>query len=82
MIDLKAFGDVTAFKQRVDVVVRDLRTSQRMPGVERIWLPGEQSHAKRQAAAQGGMQLPASLRKTLDEVAQQLNITPLGEEKT
>ena len=80
MIDLKAFGDVSAFKQRVDVVVRDLRSSQRMPGVERIWLPGEQSDVKRKAAVRDGLVLPASLRKALDDVAQQLNITPLGEE--
>jgi L-2-hydroxycarboxylate dehydrogenase (NAD+) len=79
MIDLKAFGDVTAFKQRVDVVVRDLRSSQRMPGVERIWLPGEQSQAKREAAARDGLRLPASLRQTLDAVAHDLGIPPLSE---
>ena len=42
-IDIAAFGDVEAFKARVDTLVRDLRGSRRMPGVERIWLPGEQS---------------------------------------
>jgi L-2-hydroxycarboxylate dehydrogenase (NAD+) len=79
MIDLKAFGDVAAFKQRVDVVVRELRSSQRMPGVERIWLPGEQSDAKRQAAAREGLRLPASLRQALDGVARDLHIQPLSE---
>src|SRR5690349_19124358 len=39
-IDLSAFGDVADFKARVDRLVRDLRSSERMPGVERIWLPG------------------------------------------
>src|SRR6516165_6565481 len=26
--------------------IRDIRQSQRLPGVDRIWLPGEQTHAK------------------------------------
>ncbi len=81
MIDLKAFGDVTAFKQRVDTVVRDLRSSKRLPGVERIWLPGEQSDAKRVAYGRDGIPLPASLRKTLDSVAQELGIPPLNQEQ-
>ena len=36
-----------AYPARVDRLVRDLRSGERMPGVERIWMPGEQSHAKR-----------------------------------
>src|SRR6187455_213175 len=34
VIDPAAFGDPLEFKKRVDVVVRDLRASERMPGVE------------------------------------------------
>ena len=47
VIDLSAFGDPADFKSRVDVLVRDIRQSARLPGVDRIWLPGEQSHGKR-----------------------------------
>ena len=78
MIDLAAFGDPTAFKQRVDTVVRDLRASERLPGVERIWLPGEQSHAKRVAQVRDGIALAASLHKVLDTVAAELGIAPLA----
>ncbi len=78
MIDLAAFGDVADFKQRVDVVARSLRASQRMPGVERIWLPGEQSQAKRLAYTRDGIPLSAALRKTLDGVAADLAIAPLA----
>src|SRR5256885_8436748 len=35
-IDPSAFGDVGEFKAAVDKVIRDLRGSERMPGVERI----------------------------------------------
>ena len=41
-------------RRRVDTLIRDLRGSERMPGVERIWLPGEQSHVKRIANERDG----------------------------
>jgi LDH2 family malate/lactate/ureidoglycolate dehydrogenase len=77
-IDPAAFGDVTQFKQRVDEVVRDLRASRRMPGVERIWIPGEQSHLKRAASARDGITLAPALRKALDDVADDLGIARLA----
>ena len=78
MIDLAAFGDVAAFKSRVDTVVRDLRNSERMPQVERIWLPGEQSHAKRVAYARDGIPISQALRKVLDGVAADLGIAAMA----
>lgn len=78
MIDLAAFGDVAAFKQRVDTVVRDLRASERMPHVDRIWLPGEQSHAKRLAYARDGIPVGPALRRALDAVAAEIGIAPLA----
>ncbi|MEP7058288.1 MAG: Ldh family oxidoreductase [Caldimonas sp.] len=77
MIDVAAFGDVAAFKDRVDTVVRDLRSSERMPGVDRIWLPGEQSDAKRIAYARDGIPIGMALRRMLDGVAAELAIAPL-----
>ena len=48
-IDIAAFGDVAAFKASVDTLVRDLRNSSRMPGVDRISVPGERSHQTRES---------------------------------
>jgi len=76
-IDLSAFGDVAGFKARVDQLVRDLRSSERMPDVERIWLPGEQSHAKRAANERDGMALPAALRQQLDAFAVEMGMPTL-----
>ncbi len=76
-IDVSAFGDVPAFKARVDQLVRELRASERMPGVERIWLPGEQSHERRIANLRDGIALPAALRKQLDEFAAEAGIPAL-----
>ena len=76
-IDLSAFGDVAGFKARVDQLVRELRASERMPGVERIWLPGEQSHEKRVANERDGMVLPAVLLAQLDAFALEISIATL-----
>src|SRR6476661_7653618 len=77
-ISLAAFGDVPAFKRSVDTLVRDLRGSKRLPGVERIWLPGEQSHAKRIERSATGVPMPPALFASLAEVARELGIVPLA----
>jgi len=77
VIDPDAFGELDAFKARVDKLVRELRASDRMPGVDRIWMPGEQSHAKRIANERDGLALPAALRTQLDHFARELDIPPL-----
>ena len=76
-IDIAAFGDVAAFKQRVDTLANDLRASERMPGVERIWLPGEQSHAKRVDYLRDGVPVAAGVRATLAQLATRLGIAEL-----
>lgn len=77
MVDLAAFGDVAAFKARVDALERDIRSSERLPGVDRIWLPGEQSHAKRGAYAVEGYPISAGLLGELDQLAADLGIAPV-----
>jgi LDH2 family malate/lactate/ureidoglycolate dehydrogenase len=78
IIDPSAFGDITEFKQNVDTLVRELRGTERMPGVDRIWLPGEQSHEKRLSNEAHGMVMAPSLMKKLNDLATQLNIKPLN----
>jgi LDH2 family malate/lactate/ureidoglycolate dehydrogenase len=77
IMDPSAFGDITEFKQNIDTLVRELRSSERMPGVDRIWLPGEQSHEKRLSNEAQGILLAPSLMKQLNDLAAQLNIKPL-----
>jgi len=76
-IDPGAFGEIADFKRAVDRLVRDLHASERLPGVDRIFMPGEQSHAKIQAQRRDGIALPPSLVSTLDRLAEQLEIAPL-----
>jgi len=80
-IDPAAFGELDEFKRSVDTLVRDLRASERMPGVDRIWLPGEQSHERRIAYVRDGIPLAPAVWTALDGVAADLEIPPL-ERKT
>jgi L-2-hydroxycarboxylate dehydrogenase (NAD+) len=76
-INVAAFGDVDGFKARVDTLVRDLRGSSRMPGVDRILVPGERSHETRAARARQGIPIPQALRRGLDQVAAELGVAKL-----
>jgi L-2-hydroxycarboxylate dehydrogenase (NAD+) len=73
-VSVEAFCPVDLFKEHVDVAVRTIRESQRLPGVERVWLPGEQSHTKRLDRLAHGVPIPPALRKNLDALAQELGI--------
>jgi L-2-hydroxycarboxylate dehydrogenase (NAD+) len=77
-ISVEAFGEVRAFKAAVDALVRDLRGSRRLPGVERIWLPGEQSHARRAERSSRGIPIAPALRASLSELAAELRIPALA----
>jgi L-2-hydroxycarboxylate dehydrogenase (NAD+) len=76
-ISVEAFQPLAEFKAAVDALVRDIRGSTRLPGVDRIWLPGEQSIIKRAERATLGIPMPAALLASLDALAAELRIAPL-----
>ena len=76
-IAIDAFMPAADFKRSVDRVIRDIRNSQKLPDVERIYLPGEQSHAKFLDRHAHGVPMPKALRDSLDAMARDLNIAPL-----
>ena len=77
-IDVQAFGDVTDFKRRVDALIRDLRSSERLPGFDAVRIPGEGSQKARAKRSRSGVPVPSSLRAALDALASKLGIEPLG----
>src|ERR1700733_8005292 len=77
-INVSAFGEVSAFKASVDTLVRDLHASERMPGVERISVPGERSHETRTKRARDGIPIAPALQRGLDQVAAELGMAKLG----
>ncbi|HEY7742075.1 MAG TPA: Ldh family oxidoreductase [Burkholderiales bacterium] len=76
-IDVEAFQPVAEFKRRVDALVRDLRGSERLPGVDRIRLPGEGSRAARADRAKNGIPLSPPLAASLDQLAGELKLEKL-----
>ncbi|MBI3043444.1 MAG: Ldh family oxidoreductase [Betaproteobacteria bacterium] len=76
-IDVEAFQPLAEFKRNVDTLIRDIRSSKRLPGVDRIRLPGEGSHAARADRAKNGIPLPAPLAAALGQLAADLHIAPL-----
>jgi LDH2 family malate/lactate/ureidoglycolate dehydrogenase len=76
-INLAAFGGVDAFKASVDGLIRDLRGSSRMLGVERILVPGERSHETRAIRTANGIPIDPALLRGLDQLAHELGIEKL-----
>jgi LDH2 family malate/lactate/ureidoglycolate dehydrogenase len=77
-LSIEAFAPAEQFKRQVDVAIRAMRGAERLPGVERIWLPGEQSHRKRLDRGRNGVPMPKPLRDSLDATARDLGIEPLS----
>jgi LDH2 family malate/lactate/ureidoglycolate dehydrogenase len=76
-LDVAGFGPIEEFKRRTDAVVRDIRASRKSPGVARIWLPGEQSHAIREERTAQGVPLHPELVKALRSLAEELAVAGL-----
>ena len=76
-IDPSAFGEIGEFKAAVDQVIRDLRASERMPGADRIRVPGERSHEIAARQRSEGIAIAPSLMQTLHGLAKELRIAPL-----
>ena len=77
-LDIVRFLPLDAFKAEVDRHIRDLSSSQRLPGVEEIREPGQGRLARRKEREQYGVPLAATLLAQVDEVAKLLGITPLS----
>jgi LDH2 family malate/lactate/ureidoglycolate dehydrogenase len=77
-LSIEAFAPAEQFKLQVDAAIGAMRGAQRLPGVERIWLPGEQSHLKRLDRSKNGVPMPKPLRDSLDATARDLGIAPLA----
>jgi LDH2 family malate/lactate/ureidoglycolate dehydrogenase len=78
-LDIARFSPVEFFKRQVDEVIRDFRNSQRMPGVDRIRLPGEHSYATWRERCADGIPLNDALLRGLQQLARELGIEGIRE---
>jgi L-2-hydroxycarboxylate dehydrogenase (NAD+) len=77
-IDIAAFGDVEAFKRRVDAAIRAIKASPTLPGFDEVLLPGEQSRRKRQDYEANGIPMPDALYDALAKLAVDLGVEGLS----
>ena len=78
-LDVARFTPLETFAAEVDRHMRDLRNSQRSPGVDAIRLPGEQRHQRREDRMRNGVPMLPELRAQLDKLADELRLKRLSE---
>ncbi|RDI59583.1 Ldh family oxidoreductase [Microvirga subterranea] len=76
-LDVSRFARLETFKAEVDRHLRDLRNSRKLPGFDEIRIPGEQRVGRYESRLRGGIPLSSALRRKLDDLAEELGITPL-----
>jgi L-2-hydroxycarboxylate dehydrogenase (NAD+) len=76
-VDIAAFADVPAFKQKVDEVWELMKSSPTLPDVDEVRLPGERSEQLYMERMATGVPLSTTLRKSLDDLAERLGIPQL-----
>jgi len=77
-IDIAAFGDANDFKRRVDVGIREIKSSPTMPGFKEVLLPGENSFRKRRDNEANGIPIADTLQEGLNDLAENLGIRRLS----
>jgi L-2-hydroxycarboxylate dehydrogenase (NAD+) len=78
-LDVARFVPLASFRAEMDRHMRDLRTSQRLPGVDTIRLPGAERRARRADRAANGVPVLPELLAQLDKLADELGVKRLGQ---
>jgi LDH2 family malate/lactate/ureidoglycolate dehydrogenase len=73
-LSIDAFCDVSEFKARVDQALREIKSSPRAPGVERIYAPGEIEYETRGRRLADGVPLPPDLIPELRALGEELGL--------
>jgi LDH2 family malate/lactate/ureidoglycolate dehydrogenase len=79
VIDIDVFMPVDAFRARMDQFAQEIRSQPRMPGVDRIYLPGEIEQEAAERTRESGIVVSDAGRLELDELAKHLGIISLSE---
>ena len=73
-IDIEQFMPYDAFAEQMDNFSQVMKSSKRRPGVDEIFLPGEQGFRRMAARQKSGLPLDHSTAKGLRDLAEELNI--------
>ncbi len=75
-IDVGVLMPVDQFKERVDRMIRSIRTAPTAKGSDRIYLPGELEWERRKIALAVGLELPDDVWTNLATIGQEAGIDP------
>jgi LDH2 family malate/lactate/ureidoglycolate dehydrogenase len=73
-ISIEAFMEPSEFKTRMDTALREIRNSERAPGVNRIYIPGEQSAEESTRRRRNGIPLPEAVITELVQLGDKLGV--------
>ncbi len=76
-VNIAAFADVATFKQSVDEIWEQMKSSPKLPGVDEIRLPGERSAKVFEDRMAEGVPLSDELRRALDDLADRVGVAQL-----
>ena len=77
-LDVSRFLPIDVFKREIDLQLRELRNSQRLPGVDAIRLPGEQRAARQDDRKRNGVPIAAEVLAQLDKLADEIGVKKLS----
>lgn len=73
-INVSFFQDLDAFKDKMDARIRQLKSSKKKPGVNEIFMPGEQGFKKSIKNLKDGMSIDDAYWNELTKLANELNV--------
>ena len=74
LLDIDAFVDVPEFKRRMDVMIDEIKSCRRRPGVEEILVPGERSSRTIAQNQKNGIKLDDATIKELRGLANEYDV--------
>jgi LDH2 family malate/lactate/ureidoglycolate dehydrogenase len=72
--DIELFMPKDQFKARIDELIHQIKSAERAPGVERIFLPGELEQERKEARLKDGVPFWQDAREELEKICQEFDI--------
>jgi LDH2 family malate/lactate/ureidoglycolate dehydrogenase len=76
-INIAWFVSLAEFKRQMDTVIRTIKASAVRPGVERVYVPGEQGFLEERRRRRDGLPLPGRVVEELRRWAGELQVAPV-----
>lgn len=73
-INIESFIDIDEYKREIQKLIDWVKSSRTMPGVERIYLPGEIEDERRRQRETEGIDIPEKVWKSIKETASELGV--------